>query len=269
MNRLLTSIFLLAAFSASAQLVNGNLRNGEFRSNTNAVAGGGGGGFTADMWQTFEFSAAAGAVTAVLLDGTDNITGGTWVVTDTGSKLSTSASGEQAMVSQVNSTTDTGTLGLARSLSGGTAASVQYQFAAAKTTFSIGFWLKTVALGSFSTGYEVLNIKDNTGAVGNADGVGQLRNQGDGHQQIEYHGGGDFVITEGTIYWITVQWVKNATSTIKIYSTAGSLLHTGTWTGFNGDAVCFNLFGDTANHAVTAYVDDVVVNFTGTFPLGP
>jgi hypothetical protein len=43
MNRLLTSILLLAAFSASAQLVNGNLRNGEFRSYTNAVAAGGGG----------------------------------------------------------------------------------------------------------------------------------------------------------------------------------------------------------------------------------
>lgn len=216
---------------------------------------------TADLWQTFEFD----TLDATALASNDGASGGTWSVSDAGSKLSTSVSGERAMTSAVNGVSDTGTRGLARALGGGVTAQVDYAFSAAKNGFSAGLWVKTVALGSFSLGWQVLAWGDTQGGGGFAKVLAQMRNQGTGAAELASVG-----ITEGNWYFLAVKFARNAASTASVYDTTGALVGTHSFTGFDSDATFIRLGGTADSHAVTGYVDDLLIDWTdSTDPLGP
>jgi len=123
--------------------------------------GGGVGGIAADLWQDFELDTLTGGNLA----GTDHIADGTWSIVDTETKFSTSTSGQKAFTSQINSTTDTGTRGLAKAIDSTTAASIQYTWAAAlgATPCSYSLWIKTPTTLTAEVVFEIFQVYSGDG----------------------------------------------------------------------------------------------------------
>lgn len=221
-------------------------------------------GITADMWQTFELA----SLTTGELDAHDNIGTGTWTITDASSKLSLSTSGESNTLHKVNGTSDTGTNGLARDWTGGIAAIVYYEPAAAHDTATMAFWYKSASPTTFKSTYIC--------RVGSVQMIGVKFARDGGNPYFKLIGtgttDGSATMAAATWYWISLKAVRNSTCTLKIYSGAGVLLDTITGTAANNTGNRFYL-GDASGGsdvATSDYFDDFVLDWTSAAnPLGP
>jgi hypothetical protein len=240
---------------------------------------------TVDYWEDFQF---AGTVDSAALTAHDHQASGTYTLTgSTGTKLSTSSSGEQATRSNINGAADTSTLGLAYDVSGtpGEIARIDYNTPSTYSTISTGFWLKSPSSfqGTFHE-YDLFVISDST--LGN-----RVYLKLDGNVSTELwiftpelgyfgtaHNVGPIILTPDTWYWITAKVVKGASGTgvCKVYNTSGvqvgteiSIVHgyTGDWNQFS-----FAIYQGDFPSGITGnlYIDDVVADWTSAvYPLGP
>lgn len=224
----------------------------------------GGPNFACDLWETFELS----SVTAAQLEANDS-NDATWVVNDGSGLLSVNASAERATISTVNSTADTGTLGLKKVYSSTVLAGLECRFAADHDNASLGFWFRfTAAIGNNrilirgqnNTGSDALDaivLRSATsylgwGTTGNSNGS---------------------ALSSGTWYWVTIQYNRNATSYLRVYDTSSTLVGSeATATAPNVTLRRLYPFDYNANISDSAdsYMDDLCVDYTdATFPLGP
>jgi len=225
-----------------------------------------GASFAADIWETYELA----AVTAAELQANDNNASATWTVTDASGYLSTSTSAEKATLSQVNNTSDTGTLGIRRVYTTTTTGFFTLNFGADKNNASIGFWYQfsvnpsnnhCLIRGQNNSGSDALDaifLRSSTryigwGTTGNNNGA---------------------ALTAGTWYWITIQYNRNATSYLRVYTDAG--VQVGSEATATAPNVTlrrlypFNYNNETSEGSMVSYMDDLVIDYTdATFPLGP
>lgn len=227
------------------------------------IAAAGGSNITADLWQTFENA----TLNATNLDATDNCATGTWTVTDASSKLSVIGGAESATVSTVNSTADTGTLGLSYSLSGGAVAYLDYAPATAKNDITVGFWYTTATPAGWDAGPTFFVCWDD--ANGSALLVRDERDGGDSTRQLTFVSGTTVKFTTGitnaTKYWISVRFVRNGTGKISIYNSSGVQQGSTTDITCNNYEVTRMFFGSgitITTQAQSVYFDDIVMNWT-------
>jgi hypothetical protein len=207
---------------------------------------------TVDLWQN--------------LDATDflsNMPSG-WSKVDASNKLTMSTSGELSTLSCPGSVADTGTRGLAYDATGGAIARLLYTSDHGTTSF--GFWFKT---GVHSTWYNafILNIESTVVIT-----YGCGASCPNGYIYI-YGGTGTAVsVADNTWYWVTVKFVKNGASLMRVYDTTGSQVGNemsidtpdSVWT-----KAYFGI-GDNLNDTSTLYFDDIMMDWTNAvFPLGP
>ena len=230
--------------------------------------------FTVDVWETFDFTATAGNVTTTLLEANDNYaTTGYTFVSDSQTKMSTSTSGEQALINRPGGVTDAGTRGLAIDLTSLSASSYAWFTSPSDTnTVSVGFWFKTATITDTRT-YE-LALFQNSGSdfcmslnFRNDAGTYKLR-------QTTSDGNSDVNVSADTWYWLTAQYVRNGTCSFSVYTTAGSLVSAVTKTDSNNRVFSRIRFGissaPAATDSVTLYYDDLLIVWNGAlFPLGP
>ena len=221
-------------------------------------------GITADLWQTFE-----GTMDVAGLEANDNNASATWLVNNPSSYITASASAERATVSTVNSTSDSGTLGAEFALTGASAAYLTCNFGSDKANISIGFWFKApvaptvnrnLIRGQNNAGSDALDtitFRYSTkyvgwGAAGNNNGT---------------------ALTVNTWYWITIQYNQNATCYLRVYDTAGALVGSEATVAAPNIAerklYLLDYNGLSLDAGVSIYIDDLVVTYSATFPLGP
>lgn len=226
----------------------------------------------ADLWQTFENATLSGSNLAT----TDHNGTGTWTVTDASSKLSVVSAGQQTMISTVNGITDTGTLGLAYSLSGGAVAYVDYAPTSAQTDMVVGFWYKTATPASFDAGPTAISFFND--AQGDMLRMIDRKDAGSNVRELGFISSTTVNMTTGiadaTWYWISVRFTQNGTGQIAVFNTSG--VQQGATTAIT----CFNFnitrvkFGQCGNvittQSQTTYIDNIVMNWTApTNTIGP
>lgn len=211
----------------------------------------------ADYWQPF--------------DATDFLTSPPtgWVITDTGSNLSMSTSGEFATLKCPNGTVDTGTRGLAFNNSGGAAAYGTYTFTASDSV-SVGFWFKPGSLINTWAWHNIFSFLDS------GDSELCMIQAGDGGSNMMLRlycgtGSSTISISTATQYWISAQFSKAGTSSLAVYDSTGSQVgSTVTDTAPNYQATKLYIGFHAAYGTGTSYFDDLLIDFTdATFPLGP
>ena len=224
--------------------------------------------FNATMWQDFEF----GTVSTGNLDAHDHTSSGSWTLSDGAGNFSTSTSGQFTSLSTINSTTDTGTNGLAYNYTAGSASYLYWNGAWGSAAGSLGFWYKiptfTGNFGAFDfasvwSGSRTisLDIKRVSGVV-----TVYLSSDSDGATSS--------ALTEGNWYYFTMLFQRSATCSCNIYTSSGTAIATqpASVTGRAQDAnlaIVGVVNGTPPAQAVTAYYDNFVADSSATFPLGP
>ncbi len=224
-----------------------------------------GGNIVANVWQDFEIS----AITQAQLEAHDH-SSLTWASpVNTGGTFSISSSGEQATLSTVGGSADTGTSGIAVDMTKTASDYMNCAGMGTLTTISFGMWVKTPS-ASLAGNREIIRVHTGGSII----------------IAINYNTR-DFVLNNGTVigsavntlslstwYWVTGLAVKNGTCKLRIYDSAGALVgseKTTTGANTNIDA----LWVGSASVAPTAgtgtmYWDDLVIDSsTAVFPLGP
>lgn len=226
------------------------------------------GGFTVDLWETFEFD----TLTVANLDANDNCATGTWAITDASSKLDMNAVAEYATISNFNSTADPDGYGMRYNNSGGQNAYLQYTFGTAPDAnpISVGFWVYVpTGLPDYTT--TLILYFYTTGEASYLLRVGIYR-EASTYIMAWTPSTGPTLPATNAWYWVTLYVKKNATSYMRVYNSSGSLVGTevnGTAGNFDLKFIQFGrrVGGDTA---VYLYYDDLVMDWTdATFPLGP
>lgn len=229
--------------------------------NTVASSGGVVGNMVAGLWQTFEFA----TVTVGNLAANDNNASAVWTIV--GTTPTTSATGERATISTVNSTADTGTLGLA--VDNNTGGSLKLDLLTYPTTQSVGFWVKTAPTnGTYNPIYSL----GETGGEGSSICYVRCTNTA-GTLSFTLTGSttsAGVTVSSGTFYWLTLKIVKTGTCLLRVYDTTGSLV--GSEQSVTGNT--FNSFyhgiGGGGTSIGTTYYDDLVIDYaTAAFPFGP
>lgn len=225
---------------------------------------------TVDMWQDFEFDAAAGHVgDSTYLPDNDHCSSGTWAVSDANSVLSISTSGSRTFTKCPGGVTDNGTRGLAYDHTGNYVAYIEYTKASVSSPVSVGFWVKLPAtIPTWCYSYSILTMN----SIGLSVAVG--RNDQSAYMQLQASTNGTAVsVTAGSWYWVTVQ-ANGGDSYISIYDSSLNSLITNDHASSSGNSVNVIRVGATANSsssiAGVTYIDNLVINWAdGSFPITP
>ena len=187
---------------------------------------------------------------------------GSWVETDTGSLLDPNdAAAEYA-----------GTYGMSVDLNSATAAWVAYTFATPHDNYSLGWWFNTAALSPYFGGVPIFYAYADGGSVLR---IYQERDAGDNTKRFQIRGSGDAIdgptCVDDTWYWLTVDVVRNGTSTLRVYDTAGDQVGIDVTVDTVDYATQYLWYGNRDGGTSVAsswYFDDAVMDWTAqTFPL--
>lgn len=264
-----TALLILAMLIAPAFAVNvpGPLVSSKKR----AAAGGGGANITVDFWETFEFT----TFNTGNLDSNDNITGGTWAI-GAGTQT-TSATGEQALLSTINSVSDSGhAKGMAIDISGAAQSWISYTWASSLTTTpcSFGMWIKFPTLATD----DPLQVFSTVGGGDYVCRVAVYNSTGSGTRFFRLRGNGSWsdhagACTEGNWYWISVLAQASNTCRLRVYTSVGVEIGSEvTVTAADSSQLLMRIGSDAAYTSGTGscYWDDVIADKTdATYPLGP
>lgn len=252
------------------------IQNARIQNATTVGAGGGGSGggnIVADFWQTFELNADC---TASELDKSDGVAGANWDTTvDSQAKLNchdTAAS--KAPLSTINSSADSGTHGLSVDLSGSAAARIVFFSPAMHDNASVGFWFHTPS--GFGNG-DIMNMfimRDYSASYTATLYWGAL--DGNATRSFDWSTGGSgrIATSANTWYWVTLQYVRNATCSLSIYDASGNQVGASSTHASFGDFQIGNWdwgsISATTVAGATVMYDNLVINWTtAPFPLGP
>ncbi len=230
----------------------------------------GGSNFVADLWQNFEFDTPVNqAAWDTALEANDS-SSLLWSVSSDVTLLSTGTSGEQATVSTVNSTEDTGTRGVARVYTSSLVNNFEFNTGADKTEASFGMWFKYSGTTSLN---KIFFRVFNAGGSGVAD-VRLLTSSKYIQIDSTTTANNGAALSADTFYWITLKAVRNGTSLLSVYDTSGSLVGSEASITSANNAIrrvsIFDYNPGGSDSGVTLYIDDVVYDGTdATYPLGP
>lgn len=220
----------------------------------------------ADFWQTFEFT----TWNAANLDSNDGVAGNNWTVAGTG--LSTSTSGEKALLATVNSVSDSGhTRGMAWDWTVTGASYGLFVFPSAPNAAAVSYaaWVK-VPNSADETPVDIFTARD----AGGDNVLFTLRLYGKtpriiGTSTVDY----GTVMTADTWYWFTWKVQRNATSGLTIYNDSGAIVGTAitvTANDFNQGMLSIGSVNSITSQSMTFYMDDLLYDTTdATYPLGP
>ncbi len=225
--------------------------------------GGGGGNIVVDYWQDFEFT----TLNTGNLDAHDHSSTGSWSINDTATQLVTGTGAQHAMISTVNSATDTGTRGLIYTANNAARASVNYTFGTAPNAnaVSFGMWVYVPSAGS--------NYSPKIVSFYNVVAV-RLRRLASVYSFCWDDLSGDLPVpTADTWYWMTCLIQKSATCKLRAYNTSG--VQVGSETTFAGrgnnlsDLIWPNIDGGDEG-GIVINMDNMVFDQTSfVYPLGP
>lgn len=220
---------------------------------------------TADLWQTFEFTDP----TVANLTANDNTSTGTWLTNDNTVLISTSTTGERALLGTVNGSADTGhTRGLLKSHTANDTANVQFDLGgSAVATISAGVWFKFVG-PTPNVNKTIFDFSNSGGEIIEVAMEGTTK-------MVGFSGGSNngVALVSGNFYWITAKVTQNATSYVRVYDTTGALVGTEVSATAGNQTIRYISLGDTLNetadNSILTYWDDFVLDWTdATYPLG-
>ena len=222
-------------------------------------SGGGCTSITVDYWQDFELSSVSGAQ----LEAHDNnACSSCWTVTDVSSKLSVATGGEVTMDTCPDGVSDAGSSGLAYSWVDGATGYLEIDFGASKSNISVGFWVKTVNVPSWTYGLNIVSLMRADGAV--VKSITNNRNLSTNVQQLS-----SYACAVDTWYWVTLKYTSSDFFYVKIYNTSGTEVYSNS-VATNIDTIRkIRVFGTPqSGGTLTSYVDDLIIDITdATFPL--
>jgi hypothetical protein len=238
------------------------------------AASGGGTTISCDYWESFEFA----SVTTGNLESFDHYAP-TSVTTihDSGTALSTSASGQKTEPNNPQGTTDTGTKGLAYNMAGGTWASVRVALPSTKSTASAGLWFYASAFVNTSVISYVLYMED-----GSSTPLLQVQYRRDTGTTYYFRCGVTGSTTDISLpsqnvwYFVSAQYTASGTCKFRIYDSSGTPLSGSdtTLTETTGTSLSNVEYGeaDTPNKTdtTTLYWDNVMFDWTSShWPFTP
>jgi len=195
-------------------------------------------------------------------------TTGNWALTGTGT-LSAASAAENATLSCPGGTTDTGTNGMSVDLTATSESYITRTFTA-KTSASTGFWIN---LAVYDNWKDVVFFK----AWDGSKNIMRLKVTRDNTTTtmafVDGTPSGSVTLSHATWYWVSIQIVKNSTSTVSVYGATGTLIGSATATAANFDITKFSyglLIADAQSAGRKMYIDDILLDITdATHPLGP
>lgn len=223
---------------------------------------------TANLWCTMETATPTGSGLSSVSSG--SLAAGT-TFTSAGTAVTTAAGAQQALVSTVNTSATTGSLGLAGHHD--TPGWCRFELASATATQSVCFTLKVTSLssGTFTvpTGWGesvtlteqicYLRVENNAGTY-----TIFLKNSGGSSSTV--------TISANTFYILSVKVVSNSTCSLNVYSTAGVQQgSTVTLAGIN-KSFFYHFLGCLTSDSTAGddYIDNYCINTaTAPFPFGP
>lgn len=229
-----------------------------------SMAAAAGSNITADMWQDFEFA----TLSTGNLAANDHSASGSWSIADAGSKLSTNASGQKALISTVGGVSTAGTLGLKLDYNGTNAAYLQFNptsYGANPVSHLTAIYVPALpadGIYEVAWSYPILHV--------------EVRRSGATHQVFLSNANGSssgITVTADAWYYFTWKAQRNATCRLRVYGMDGVQVGSEA-TLLGGDADYTNpLFGESNGHtarAVVFYFDNFCIDSTNAvFPLGP
>jgi hypothetical protein len=225
---------------------------------------------TSDFWQKFEFDSSAGAMTTSQLGTDSGKSSSSYTITDASSIISTSSSDQVTLLSTVGGVTDTGTRGLNLLLTSGAIGKVTYAFTQTDTV-TVGMFYHTSTPANFDGGPQFLFLK--SVALGEDTlYISDIKDAGDNTREFLVRTNGTSYkitgISNNTTYWICVNYIRNsASSSVTVRTAAGALVGTTSITTPNSpvDIIWFgNLSVITGQSGINAYIDNIVMKFSGT-----
>ncbi len=177
----------------------------------------------------------------------ENALGGEWSETDPNNVVDGQSTDAEYRGSQ----------GAKHDWNGGNAGSLHLALGGTYANFSIGFWFKTPA---------------------NTNGIIMFQDAAENCRLYYYDSyfrfrGSDWSIninaTQNTWYWVTIDMVRNGTSTIRVYDTNHDQVGSdGTILSYDAAMSVVDFFGGADDNPTAAYLDEVVVDTTdATWPL--
>lgn len=258
---------LLGCFTVNAQL----MRSPGFVAGVLKPAVGGVGNIAADFWMTFESNSDC---SAAQLDTSDGVAGANWDTTvDSEGRLNcTSTDADYTSPWTINSTADTGTKGLSVDLAGSAAARIVFYSPSQHNSTSVGFWYRTpTGFGNFDA-QQFFSCSDQA-----VNYTAPLNFGGDGTstRYINWASGGSggIAVSAGTWYYVTMQYVRNSTSSLSVYDTSGNQVGSTSTKSIGDFQIGRYMWGSVVATTVSgavAYFDNLCIDWTdATFPLKP
>lgn len=229
------------------------------------------GNIVADLWATFDD--ATNPATAASLKGTasgGSVAGSSWFTSGTQFQCATAA--EIAMISTVNSTSDSGgTRGYVGNHNVPNYARIDLN--TYPTSQSVGFWFKVTALSTNTYAHVAAQGEGSTAAACIA--ILRVENNSGAYTSFLYNSGGSsstFSISVNTWYWAAIKYVKNGTCTLYLYDSTGASLGSPVTLAGQNKSTFYHFFGGLGSTSPTGdtYIDDYIIDKDAdVFPFGP
>lgn len=261
MKTLLAMLMVIGALSLDAQEVAFGRRKEDSSGGENIAA---------DFHQTFELNSDN---SAAQLDLSDGVAGANFDTTvDSESKLNcTSTSATKSMTSTVNGSTVTTTKGMAVTMDGASASYITFYLPSTQASISMGFWFYTPAQQNFNA-FTFCRLFDTDGTATSIL-YGDPGADGGGATNIKFGSNTSLIaVSAGTWYWVTMQMVRNGTSSLSVYTDDTGATQVGatktiTSANFDWQYIRWGAVG-AYGVATTAYFDNLLIDWTdATFPL--
>jgi hypothetical protein len=223
---------------------------------------------TVDFWQTFEFDDSAPISDTTALAANDNAAG-TWTTMGTVALSDISTDATKSLSFCPGGVADTGTRGYRWSTDAATNyCNISYSAAAGHDTLSIGFWFQITA--------GIVNMTDCPLFSFTSSGLARLSIKAERvtNHYLKFSGGtgNTGTLSVGTWYWVVAKYVRNGTSTLRVYNEAGSAVG-GDSTISSGDYAIDGLSigqGSSCNQATNYYYwDNVIADWTDATCIKP